>query len=156
MRIRLVAVGKRMPGWIDAGYAEYSKRFPPELPLQLHEVSGARRGRNTSPERLRRDEAENILRVLGRDDYVIALDERGRQLDTRRLARTMQTWQREGRNISFVIGGPDGLHESITGKADEIWSLSGCTLPHGLVRVLLAEQLYRAWTLMTGHPYHRK
>lgn len=155
MRLTVITVGGKMPAWVDQGVAEYSKRLPREIRLQWRELPLARRGGDSTPEQLREREGEQILKALSAGDRVIALDVRGDSLSTEQLAQQLADWQMSGTNVSLLIGGPDGLSAACLGAARQRWSLSALTLPHPLVRVLLAEQLYRAWTITVGHPYHR-
>ena len=144
-----------MPGWIDTGYREYAKRLPPECSLGLHEISPGHRGKGGSPEVARREEGERMLAALPRGVRVIALDGRGRAWSTAELADTLASWLTDGRDLALLVGGPEGLADVCVERADGIWSLSPLTFPHPLVRVILAEQLYRAWSILQGHPYHR-
>ncbi|HBM84836.1 MAG TPA: 23S rRNA (pseudouridine(1915)-N(3))-methyltransferase RlmH [Halieaceae bacterium] len=155
MRLTVITVGGKMPAWVNEGVAEYGRRLPREIRLEWCELPLARRGRDTSPEQLRQREGELILKALPAGDTVIALDVRGTAWSTERLARELTDWQMDGTNVSLLIGGPDGLSEDCLQRARQRWSLSALTLPHPLVRVLLAEQVYRAWTITAGHPYHR-
>jgi len=154
VKLRIVAVGQRPQDWVAAGFAEYVRRLPRELTVQLSEVPVASR-KELPVARARRDEGERILEQLGSRDWVVALDVEGRTVTTSDLATRLAGWQMQGRDVAFVIGGPDGLDSACLARADERLSLSALTFPHGLVRVMLAEQLYRAWTLQSGHPYHR-
>ncbi len=154
MRIRLIAVGTRMPAWVETGYETYARRMPRECRLSLSEVPLPRRSKSNDPERLKAREADSLLGLAG-SDLTVALDQRGNQIDTPGLARRLGLWLQDGRNISLLIGGPDGLHPRCLERADWIWSLSALTLPHPLVRVVVAEQCYRAWCVLRGHPYHR-
>lgn len=156
MRVSVIAVGTKMPGWVTAGIDEYGKRLPRELKLHWREIPLARRGRDTSADQLCEAEGEQIMKALPDGDRVIALDVRGTRLSTERFAGELERWRMSGDNYSFVIGGPDGLSPACLARADQRWSLSDLTLPHPLVRVLLAEQLYRAWTITANHPYHRQ
>ncbi len=156
IRITIVAVGKRMPDWIQTGFAEYKKRLSHEISLELVEVTPARRGKNTITQRLRQQEAHAILDALPEGNHVIALDETGKRQTTLQLSNCMQNWIDQGVNSSLIIGGADGLDESVLATANQRWSLSDYTLPHALVRVVLAEQLYRAWSVLKNHPYHRE
>ncbi|MEX2353104.1 MAG: 23S rRNA (pseudouridine(1915)-N(3))-methyltransferase RlmH [Gammaproteobacteria bacterium] len=156
MRISIVAVGRRMPDWVQAGFKEYKKRLSHELALELIEVLPARRSKNSLEDKLKQEEAEAILRAVPENTRIIALDETGRKQTTKKLAACLGNWARDGEHICFIIGGADGLAAAVLKKADETWSLSDYTLPHALVRVILAEQLYRAWSLLKGHPYHRE
>lgn len=154
MKIRLIAVGQRPPAWVAEGFSEYVRRLPREMPLALVEVPPAAR-RNLPAERARRLEAERLLGQVSERDRVIALDVKGRTWSTETLARKLDDWRMEGNDLAFLIGGADGLDERCLSRADERLSLSALTFPHALVRVIVAEQLYRAWTVLTGHPYHR-
>lgn len=155
MKLRLLAVGTRMPAWVEAGYQEYARRLPPELSLELRELPLGQRGRGQPVARAVQDEGERLLKQIGRDDRVIALEVGGRSLSTEALAEHLGQWQRDARPVSLLVGGPDGLSADCLARAEWRWSLSALTLPHPLVRVLLAEQLYRAWSLNAGHPYHK-
>lgn len=155
MRVTVIAVGTRMPGWITQGVEEYHKRLPRELNLAWREIPLARRVGDAGVEELCAREGAQILKVLPAGDRVIALDVGGRRLSTEALAGELRSWLMSGENYSFLVGGPDGLSRACIDRADERWSLSDLTLPHPLVRVVLAEQLYRAWTIVARHPYHR-
>ncbi len=154
MKLRIVAVGQKPPDWVAAGFADYARRLPRELALTLVEIPVAPR-KQLPVERARRQEGERILEQLSPRDWVVALDVGGAALPTEGLAQRLDAWQLNGRDVAFLIGGPDGLDAACVARADERLSLSALTFPHGLVRVMLAEQLYRAWTLRSGHPYHR-
>ena len=155
MQLHLIAVGERMPGWVARGFAEYAGRFPPHLPLRLAELPLARRGRRDEPQRCRRDEGERLLAAVPPRARLLALDAGGRQWSTEELAAQLENWLQDGRDLAFVVGGPDGLSRDCRARAEHCWSLSRLTLPHMLVRVVVAEQLYRAWTVLQNHPYHR-
>jgi len=155
MRFRVVAIGQRMPSWVVRGWQEYARRFPPALGLDLKEIPAVKRSRNAEPEVIRHREGEALLAAVSRDSHVIALDENGRQWSTRELSVEMMGWMQSGRDVNFLIGGPDGLSAPCLQRAGNAWSLSRLTLPHMLVRVVLAEQLYRAWSMTQNHPYHR-
>lgn len=144
-----------MPDWVSQGYNEYARRMPPELSLDLVEIPLAHRGKNPDIPRLMQREGEAILSALGPRDRVIALEVGGRNWSTEKLAGQLENWQLDGRDVSFLVGGPDGLADVCRNRADQLWSLSALTLPHPLVRILLAEQLYRAWSVTRNHPYHR-
>jgi len=156
MRLSIIAMGGKMPPWVDQGVKEYDRRMPRELKVQWREIPLVRRGKDTSPEMLRSREGEKILKAIPSGDRVIALDVRGKSWSTEQLAEQLQDWQMSGDNYSLLIGGPDGLSGECLARADKRWSLSDLTLPHPLVRILLAEQLYRAWTITANHPYHRE
>ena len=155
MRIHLLSVGRRMPGWVEEGYREYAKRLPPECSLRLVEIEPGHRGKGANPDAARRAEGERLLAALPKAVRVVALDERGRAWSTEELARVLAGWMAEGPDLALMIGGPEGLADECRDRADQLWSLSPLTFPHPLVRVILAEQLYRAWTILRGHPYHR-
>jgi 23S rRNA (pseudouridine1915-N3)-methyltransferase len=156
MQIQLIAVGTRMPAWVQEGFAEYAKRLPRECGLQLVEIPLGKRGKSADVQRAIAEEGERMLAALPRDCRVIALEVQGRTWSTEQLAGELEGWLGAGRDLALLVGGPDGLSEACRRRADQAWSLSPLTLPHPLVRVLLAEQLYRAWTLYKGHPYHRQ
>ncbi|MEZ5585337.1 MAG: 23S rRNA (pseudouridine(1915)-N(3))-methyltransferase RlmH [Candidatus Competibacteraceae bacterium] len=155
MRIHLIAVGTRMPAWISQGFAEYAQRLPRECRLQLVEIPGGKRAKTTASERAQSEEGEKMLAAIPARVGVIALDERGALWDTRQLAEQLTLWLNEGRDIALLVGGPDGLAPACRRRAEATWSLSPLTFPHALVRVMVAEQLYRAWTIISHHPYHR-
>jgi 23S rRNA (pseudouridine1915-N3)-methyltransferase len=155
MRVRLIAVGTRPPGWVRDACEDYITRLGSRLPLSITEVAAGPRSASEPPARAIAREGERVLAALKRGDYLIALDERGTELSTRELAAWLKTRMQEGEDLAFVIGGPDGLAPEVLARSQLRWSLSRLTLPHALVRVLLAEQLYRAASLLAGHPYHR-
>lgn len=155
MRLCVVAIGQRMPAWVDAGWREYARRFPRNLPLELREIAAVRRGRNPDVEGTRARESAALLEAAGNSGRIVALDESGRQWSTVELADRLSGWMQEGRDVHFLVGGPDGLARECIRRADDHWSLGRLTLPHPMVRLVLAEQLYRAWTVTVNHPYHR-
>ena len=155
MQLLIVAVGHKMPGWIETGFAEYAKRMPPELRIELREIKPETRSSSNNAATVMQREAARIEAALPRQCRIVALDERGRDLTTVQLAEQLTGWQREGGDVAFVIGGADGLDPSIKSRANTLLRLSSLTLPHGMARVLLAEQLYRAWSVTQNHPYHR-
>jgi 23S rRNA (pseudouridine1915-N3)-methyltransferase len=155
MQINLLAAGTRMPSWVTEGYQEFAKRLPPECRLNLVEIALGRRSKGSDPARAIRDEGESMLDAIPKDSHVIALDVCGAQWNTEQLSLELSNWMQSGRNVALLIGGPDGLAESCSKSAHAIWSLSKLTLPHALVRILVAEQIYRAWSLLKNHPYHR-
>jgi 23S rRNA (pseudouridine1915-N3)-methyltransferase len=154
VKLKIIAIGHKMPVWVMAGFEEYAKRMPREAHIQLVEIRPDKRAAGKSAEQVREAEAIRILEAAGKD-YLIALDEHGQQVTTLGLADKFKPWLCGGRDISLAIGGADGLHPNVTQRAHWIWSLSPLTLPHGMVRVMLAEQLYRAWSVLNNHPYHR-
>jgi 23S rRNA (pseudouridine1915-N3)-methyltransferase len=155
MRVRLIAVGRRMPGWVESGYGEYAKRLPSECALSLVEIEPGQRGKGSDAERARSDEGRRMLKAIPKGSSVVALDVAGQAWSTETLAVQLTSWLAGGRDLALLVGGPDGLAEGCLARADQRWSLSRLTFPHPLVRVIVAEQLYRAWTLVQGHPYHR-
>ncbi len=155
MKLRLVAVGLRQPAWADAAYAEFEKRFPPEMRLELHAVKAEARAQRTV-EQLLAAEAARLEAVLPKGARRVVLDERGDRVTTRQLAERLAAWRQDGRDVAFLIGGPDGLAAALRAGADETLRLSDLTLPHAFARVLLAEALYRAWSVGANHPYHRE
>jgi 23S rRNA (pseudouridine1915-N3)-methyltransferase len=155
MKCRLIAAGTRLPDWINTGFEEYRKRLRTPLSLQLQEIPVATRRAAENPQRAVAREGEAMLALLGREDYVVTLEVGGVARSTERLASWLSERMREGRPLSLLIGGPDGLAPACVERSDEAWSLSALTLPHGLVRVVVAEQLYRATSVLAGHPYHR-
>ncbi|CAL96225.1 23S rRNA (pseudouridine(1915)-N(3))-methyltransferase RlmH [Azoarcus olearius] len=156
MKLLVVAVGHRMPAWVDAGFDEFARRMPRELPLQLIEVKAEPRTSGKPVEAMMAAEAARIEAVLPPRCRRVVLDERGGDRTTAALARRLEAWQGEGEDVAFIVGGPDGLAPSLKASAAESLRLSSLTLPHALVRPLLAEALYRAWTVTRNHPYHRE
>ena len=156
MKLWLVAVGQRQPAWAEAAYQEFAKRFPPELRLELKAVKAEPRGSGRSAAQMMSAEAQRIEAATPRGARRIVLDEHGRRTTTQQLAARLVAWQGEGRDVALIAGGPDGLDAALKERADETLRLSDLTLPHALVRVLVAEALYRAWSVNAGHPYHRE
>jgi len=156
IKITIISVGKRVPDWVQSGFQEYSKRLTHELKLDLAEINAAKRSKNIPTDKLLLQEANSIMKNIPEDHLVIVLDEKGKTQTTRDLADRLKEWTSQGQNICFIIGGPDGLHPTFKGKANDTWSLSKYTLPHALVRVFLIEQIYRAWCILKNHPYHRE
>ena len=155
MHIRLLAVGDRQPSWVDTAFAEYTARLPRHWKFRLDTIATADRRKAVTPERAKDLEAVKLLGKLQPAEQVVLLDENGRQFTSRELSSRIDGWQASGDNLAFIIGGPDGVSDDVRKRANLTWSMSSLTLPHGLARVLFAEQLYRAWSLTTGHPYHR-
>ena len=156
MKIHLIAVGKKMPEWVNAGFSEFSKRMPPELQINLIEITPSVRNKATPIEKNIKEEGEHIQSVISASSRLIILDEKGKNFSSIELSKKMEAWLPLGQDISLIIGGADGLDDRIKQSADETWSLSSFTLPHALVRVLIAEQLYRGWSILKKHPYHRQ
>ncbi len=156
MKLWVVAVGQRQPAWADAAWADFAKRFPPEMKLELKALKAEPRGGGRTAAQCMAAEEQRIEAACPRGARRIALDERGTRLTTAQLAERLQAWRGEGRDAVLLIGGPDGLDPALRAGADEALRLSDLTLPHAFARVMLAEALYRAWTLSVGHPYHRE
>ena len=155
MKLRILTVGHKMPDWVQLGCAEYLKRMPREIAVEIVEIKPDKRAAGKNAAQVQEAESKRIIEAVGRD-YLIALDEHGQEVTTQQLAERMENWLGGGRDVSLVIGGADGLHADVKTRADWLWSLSKLTLPHGMVRVLLAEQLYRAHSVINNHPYHRE
>jgi 23S rRNA (pseudouridine1915-N3)-methyltransferase len=155
MLIRLLAVGNKMPDWVTNGFADYVKRFPSSCSLELVEIPAEKRTKQSDVTRLMQREGEKILAAVKPGHKVIALEVKGQSWSTEQLSRQLQNWLNDGRNIDMMIGGPDGLSSACLQKAEVKWSLSPLTLPHPLVRIVVAEQLYRAQSILQNHPYHR-
>ena len=155
MQIHIIAVGERMPAWVAAAYDEYAKRLPHECRLVLHEIPAGRRGKGADLARLTRDEGARQLAAVPTGCRVVALDREGRALDTAELAQRLERQMQAGADLALLIGGPEGLAAECVAAAHERWSLSRLTLAHPVVRVVLAEQLYRAWSILRNLPYHR-
>lgn len=155
MRIQLVAIGNKMPAWVNAGFDEYAKRFPASCSLELKEIPAEKRSKQSDIQRITDLEGEKLLAQTKSSNRIIALDVKGEMWSTEKLAQHLKQWHFEGRHIDLLVGGPDGLSKSCLQKAETHWSLSPLTLPHPLVRIILAEQLYRALMILQGHPYHR-
>jgi len=154
MHVRVLAVGDRQPAWVDTAVAGYAGRLPPAWRFRVDVLPAVKRsGRERSAE-ARDLEGDRLLKKLG-DDFLVLLDERGKSLSSVGLSRQLASWQHDGRHLCFAIGGADGVSDAVRQRADFCWSLSSLTLPHGLARVVCVEQLYRAWSLEAGHPYHR-
>lgn len=155
MKLTVLAIGQKVPDWAQTAWDDYAKRFPPEIKFQLKALKAEPRGQK-SPAALMAAERERIEAALGRDTHRVVLDERGDRLRTLELAERLRGWQGLGQEVALIIGGPDGLDPELRQKAHERIRLSDLTLPHAMVRVLLVEQLYRAWSVLAHHPYHRE
>ncbi|MDZ7804139.1 23S rRNA (pseudouridine(1915)-N(3))-methyltransferase RlmH [Thiohalophilus sp.] len=155
MQIHLLAVGSKMPGWVQDGYAEYARRMPPECRLNLVEVPLAKRGKTSAVEQLKQQEGEKLLAAVPKSASLWALDSQGQSWSTAQLAGQLSDWLQGGQDIALMIGGPDGLAPDCLQQASGRWSLSPLTLPHPLVRIIVAEQLYRAMSILKHHPYHK-
>ncbi|OUR66460.1 23S rRNA (pseudouridine(1915)-N(3))-methyltransferase RlmH [Bermanella sp. 47_1433_sub80_T6] len=155
MKIRLIAVGTKMPSWVQEGFAEYTKRLPHDCRIELIELPIGPRGKNQPVSKAIEKEGQAMLAAMKPQNTCVALEVLGKPWSTEQLAKQMSGWRMEGQDVDLLVGGPDGLSPKCTQKATQKWSLSPLTLPHPLVRVLLAEQLYRAWTINNNHPYHK-
>jgi len=156
MRLQIIAVGQKMPSWVTAGFQEYSKRFPADMRLELTEIAAGKRGKSADIQRLTDKEGELMLKAVARSARIVTLEVEGKPWSTHALSKRMQAWQHDGRDVAFLIGGPEGLSRACQQASEEKWSLSPLTLPHPMVRVVMAEALFRAWSLLTNHPYHRE
>ena len=145
-----------MPAWVTTAFEEYTKRMPRECAVELKEIAPAHRSKSGKADKYKADEAKRILAAMPKGAHLVALDERGKPWTTRALSQQLDGWMGQGQDVALIVGGPDGLDRSLMQQAQQKWSLSPLTLPHPMVRVLLAEQLYRAWTILQGHPYHRE
>lgn len=156
MKIKLIAVGSKMPAWVDSGFQQYCKRLPKDFAVKTIEIPLARRSKNQQPEQWKNKEGEQIIKNLHKDDFVIALEIKGKNISTQLLAEKLTQLQISTSSLAFIIGGPDGLSAACLKRADFCWSLSALTLPHPIVRIIFIEAIYRAWSLMNNHPYHRE
>ncbi|MEM6160040.1 23S rRNA (pseudouridine(1915)-N(3))-methyltransferase RlmH [Erwinia sp. P6884] len=156
MKLQLVAVGTKMPDWVQTGFMEYLRRFPKDMPFELTEVPAGKRGKNADIKRILEKEGELMLGAVGKGNRIVTLDIPGHPWETPQLATQLERWKQDGRDVSLLIGGPEGLSPACKAAAEQSWSLSALTLPHPLVRVLVAESLYRAWSITANHPYHRE
>jgi 23S rRNA (pseudouridine1915-N3)-methyltransferase len=155
MRVRLIAVGSRMPKWVREAYEDYITRLGSSLKISLTEIDPGPRSAGRPPQKAMEVEGQKLLAAVRKDDYVVALDERGTEMTTRELAAWLKSRMQDGRDLAFLVGGPDGFAPEVLARSDFKWSLSRLTFPHALVRVVLAEQLYRAHGVLANHPYHR-
>jgi 23S rRNA (pseudouridine1915-N3)-methyltransferase len=155
VHIYLIAVGQKMPAWVDQACADFLKRLSRELQLNTIEVPLLKRGKNPDIQRIVRDESRKVLDTIPAGCSLVALDVKGSRMSTEKLATTLDSWMQQGRDIAIVIGGPDGLSNELLQQADQTISLSDMTFPHPLVRIIIVEQIYRAWSILNNHPYHR-
>lgn len=156
MIIHFITVGQKMPKWVQDGYAEYAKRLPKSCAIKLVELPMAQRGKTGSVEKYKTEEAKKILAAVPKGARLIVLDEHGQQVTTKQLAVKLEDWLSGGQDVALIVGGPDGLDQSLIQQAQWKWGLSKLTMPHPMVRILVAEQLYRAWSVINNHPYHRE
>ena len=155
MKIRLLAVGNKMPAWVEQGYQEYARRLPRDCSLELVEISPGHRGKNANTDKAMQQEADALKKAIRPGEHVVALAVEGKPWSTERLSEELEGWRNQGGDVALLVGGPDGMTDDVLRLAKQRWSLSPLTLPHPLVRVLLSEQIYRAWTILQGHPYHK-
>ena len=155
MRISLIAVGSKMSAWVEQGYAEYARRMPADCDLQLVEIPAGKRGKGADIARITQQEGEKMLAAVPKGARIVTLEVTGRAWSTEDLSKELDNWLHDGRDVALLVGGPEGLSEECVVKAEQRWSLSKLTLPHPLVRIVVAEQLYRAWSILQNHPYHR-
>ncbi|PKH07304.1 23S rRNA (pseudouridine(1915)-N(3))-methyltransferase RlmH [Moritella sp. Urea-trap-13] len=156
MKIQLVAVGSKMPAWVEIGYKEYARRFPKDMPFELLEISAGKRGKNADIKRILEQEGIKTMQAIPKGNRIVTLEVTGKPWTTEQLAVELDKWKHDGRDVSLLIGGPEGLAPECIAASEQRWSLSPLTLPHPMVRVVVAEALYRAWSVTTNHPYHRE
>ncbi|MDO6426574.1 23S rRNA (pseudouridine(1915)-N(3))-methyltransferase RlmH [Thalassotalea sp. 1_MG-2023] len=156
MRITLFAVGNKMPAWVLQGFAEYQRRFPRDLSFELVEITPGKRGKNADIARILEKEGQQMLAAIPKGSKIVTLEVTGKPLTTPQLAQHLEKWQLDGRDVALLVGGPEGLAPACIQASEQKWSLSPLTLPHPMVRVLIAESLYRAWSINNNHPYHRE
>ena len=156
MKLTLYAVGTKMPAWVTQGFEEYSRRFPRDMSFHLVEISAGKRGKNADIARILEKEGEQLLNAIPKGNHIVTLEVEGNPWSTPKLAEQLQRWQLDGRDVALLVGGPEGLSPACIKASQQKWSLSPLTLPHPMVRVLIAESLYRAWSINNNHPYHRE
>ncbi len=156
MKLLLIAVGTKMPAWVQTGFEEYSRRFPRDMPLELIEIPAGKRGKNADIKRILEQEGEKMLAAVPKGSRIVTLEVNGDDWSSPQLANRLSQWQLDGRDVCLLVGGPEGLAPACIAASEEKWSLSALTLPHPLVRVVVAETLYRAWSICSNHPYHRE
>lgn len=156
MKIKLITIGKKMPVWVTTAFAEYKKRLPREINIELIELDMPKRQKNADLQQLISKESQLMFGHINPRETVIALDERGKSWSTKELAQQLKNWLQEGQDVCLLVGGPDGLSDECKQRAQSLWSLSALTLPHPMIRPIIAEQIYRAWTILNNHPYHRE
>jgi len=156
MKLTLYAVGTKMPAWVTQGFSEYSRRFPRDLSFNLVEINAGKRGKNADISRILDKEGEQLLNAIPKGSRIVTLEVEGKPWTTPQLANELERWQLDGRDVALLVGGPEGLSPACIKASEQKWSLSALTLPHPMVRILIAESLYRAWSVNTNHPYHRE
>ncbi|AYA64250.1 23S rRNA (pseudouridine(1915)-N(3))-methyltransferase RlmH [Alteromonas sp. RKMC-009] len=156
MKIQIVAVGTKMPDWVARGVDEFVRRFPADMPVSFTEIAAGKRGKNADIPRILQKEGEATLGAIPKGNRIVTLEVTGKPWDTPQLARQLDAWKMDGRDVSLLIGGPEGLAPECIAASEQRWSLSNLTLPHPLVRIIVAESLYRAWSVTQNHPYHRE
>ena len=156
MQITLYAVGNKMPSWISQGFEQYCRRFPRDMSFNLVEIPAGKRGKNADITRILDKEGEQMLAAIAKGSRIVTLEVEGKPWTTPQLASQLSRWQQDGRNVALLVGGPEGLAPSCIKASEQQWSLSPLTLPHPMVRIILAESLYRAWSINNNHPYHRE
>jgi 23S rRNA (pseudouridine1915-N3)-methyltransferase len=156
MKLTLYAVGTKMPAWVTQGFSEYSRRFPRDLSFNLVEINAGKRGKNADISRILDKEGEQLLNAIPKGSRIVTLEVEGKPWTTPQLANELERWQLDGRDVALLVGGPEVLSPSCIKASEQKWSLSALTLPHPMVRILIAESLYRAWSVNTNHPYHRE
>jgi 23S rRNA (pseudouridine1915-N3)-methyltransferase len=155
MRIHLLAIGTKMPAWVNTGTDEYAGRMPPHCALLVREIAAEKRTKNSDLQRIRQAEGEKLLAAIPDGSFVITLDVKGKPWSTEQLSQQLDSWMMSGRDVTLLVGGPEGLSPACLQRAEQSWSLSPLTFPHPLVRIVVAKQLFRAWSILTNHPYHR-
>lgn len=155
MKVSLIAVGTKMPNWVTSAFQEYQKRLPKQCQLELIEIPAKHRGKNADTKRILRDEAKAIEEKCGKNQQLILLDRKGKNINTEKLSENLERWIDENQDVALVIGGPEGIAPELLARGNQVWSLSSMTFAHPLVRVMVAEQIYRAWSIIAGLPYHR-
>ena len=155
MRMTLIAVGTKMSTWVEQGYAEYARRLPADCVLQLVEISSGKRGKGADIARITQQEGEKMLAAVPKGARIVTLEVTGKAWTTEALATELDGWLHDGRDVALLVGGPEGLSADCIARSEQRWSLSSLTLPHPLVRIVVAEQIYRAWSILQNHPYHR-
>ena len=156
MKIQLVAVGTKMPAWVETGYKDYARRFPTDMPFELLEINAGKRGKHADIKRILELEGVKTMQAIPKGNRIVTLEVTGKPWTTAQLAVELDKWKHDGRDVSLLIGGPEGLAPECIAASEQRWSLSPLTLPHPMVRVVVAEALYRAWSVTTNHPYHRE